>query len=165
MLKKLALNSFPSKETETPEASEPNRSSILRRWVALILCAVMVGLCFLYAALRADLPTWWAQHGGGVPYVMFFIAFFCTLFPDPRYLLPIVVVVALGTCGLEFMQLWQPDWLTQIRATKFGAALLGTTFVWNDMPPYFIGGLAGYAMMAAAWRFSCPIASRKTTLP
>lgn len=86
---------------------------------------------------------------------MFFIAFFCTLIPNPRYLLPIAAIVTLGTCGLEFLQLWQPAWLTEIRSTKFGAALLGTTFVWNDIPPYFIGGVAGYILMALAWRL-CP---------
>jgi len=112
----------------------------------------MVGLCLLYAAYRTELPTWWREYGGGVPYVMFFITFFCTLFPRRRYLLSVAILVTLGTCGLEFLQLWQPAWLTQFRATKFGAALLGTTFVWGDMPPYFIGGLAGYIIMAAAWR-------------
>lgn len=117
----------------------------------------MVGLCFLYARLRTHLPTWWSQHGGGVPYVMFFIALFCTLLPRRRHLLAIAIFVTLGTCGLEFLQLWHPSWLTQFRATKFGAALLGTTFVWNDIPPYFIGGAAGYVTMAAAWRL------RKTT--
>jgi len=81
---------------------------------------------------------------------MFFIAIFCTLIPNRRYLLAIALWVTLATCGLEFLQLWQPEWLTQFRATTFGAALLGTTFVWGDIPPYFIGGLAGYAMMALA---------------
>jgi len=63
--------------------------------------------------------------------VMLFIACFCILLPDPCLLLRIAVVVTLATCGLELLQLWQPPWLTEIRSTKFGAALLGTTFVFR----------------------------------
>ena len=85
---------------------------------------------------------------------MFFIAFFCALLPKVSNLAWIAILVTLGTCGLEFLQLWQPTWLTQFRATTLGAALLGNTFVWMDIPPYLIGGVLGYAMMAAGWRFA-----------
>ena len=43
-------------------------------------------------------------------------------------------------------------WLTAFRSTVFGAALLGSGFVWNDIPPYFIGGLLGWLMLHAALR-------------
>lgn len=83
--------------------------------------------------------------------MMFFITFFCAVYPRPRNLMTISIAVTLATCGLEFLQLWQPHWLTQFRSTRLGAALLGTTFTWMDLPPYFIGGVMGYGAMAILW--------------
>ncbi len=43
------------------------------------------------------------------------------------------------TCGLEFLQLWHPPILEQIRSTFIGRASLGTTFSWWDEPHYVLG--------------------------
>jgi Protein of unknown function (DUF2809) len=52
--------------------------------------------------------------------------------------------VFLLTCGLEFLQLWQPPFLQVIRATLLGRLVLGNTFSWSDFPAYSIGSLLGY---------------------
>ena len=117
------------------------------RIIPLIACLISVALCFGYAATRQTLPEWWAMNGGGVPYVLFWIMFFYFLIPSPRHILHICIAVVLGTCLLEVGQLWNPEPIASFRKTKFGAALLGTTFVWQDFPPYFIGGVAGYLVL------------------
>ena len=109
-----------------------------------IACLLSVGLCFLYAAYRSELPSWWRNHGGGFPYVLFWVLLWLTLIPRRKAILGVCVGCVLITCGLEFFQLYRgPQWLIEFRATRFGAAWLGAGFDWNDIPPYFLGGIAG----------------------
>ena len=76
------------------------------------------------------------------------------LFPVRRWILPISLLATAGTCLLEFMQLWQPSWLMQLRATRIGAALLGSGFSWSDFPPYFIGGVIGFLGLSLVYRLA-----------
>ena len=122
---------------------QPHRKPDVSRIVAVLLCGATVVACFAYDHTRSTLPEWWREHGGGIPYVCFWIAFWFTVFPYRRCILPISILVTLSTCLLEFMQLWKAPWLLQIRATRFGAALLGSGFTWSDIPPYFVGGVVG----------------------
>ena len=84
-----------------------------------------------------------------MPYVLFFIFLIYTIIPKVGWALRICALVVLVTCGLEVLQLWNPELLATFRKTRFGAALLGTTFVWNDFPPYFIGGAIGWVTLRA----------------
>lgn len=125
-----------------------SKPDVKRTWAAAA-CLVSVGLCLAYAWVRIDLPPWWKGHGGGIPYVLFWITLGFVLFPFRRRILPIVLAACLMTCLLEFLQLWKPDWLMQIRGTRFGAALLGSGFDWNDFPPYFMGAALGAIVLVA----------------
>jgi len=118
-----------------------------------LICLAMVALCLAYHFCRPTLPDWWRASGGGVPYVMFWVSFWFVIFPRARYVSAIAIGCTLFTCGLEALQLWQPAWLSEFRSTLFGAALLGNQFVWNDIPPYFIGGVLGWLMLHAALRW------------
>jgi hypothetical protein len=62
----------------------------------------------------------------------------------------IPIWVFLITCVLEFLQLWHPPLLEQIRATLIGRLLLGTTFVWSDFIYYAVGSVCGWL-----WLKSC----------
>jgi uncharacterized protein DUF2809 len=123
--------------------SQKRHKPDVSRIVAVVLCGASVVACLAYDHARNTLPDWWRGHGGGIPYVCFWIAFWFAILPYRRCILPICVVVTASTCLLEFMQLWKPAWLMQVRATRFGAALLGSGFTWSDLPPYFIGGVVG----------------------
>jgi len=110
------------------------------RRISILICILAVVLCVAYAWFRKDLPEWWRQSGGGIPYTLFFVTFFFALSPKRR-LLKIVTCLAVGwSCAAEILQLWQPRWLVEFRATPFGAALLGSSFTWSDIPPYFYWG-------------------------
>ena len=118
-----------------------------------IACIAAVGLCLLYAAARHQLPDWWRHHGGGIPYVLFWILFWLTVFPRRRFVSAICFLAILVTCGLEFLQMWEgPEWLQVFRRTRFGAAWLGNGFDWFDIPPYFIGGLIGWLIGLSIFR-------------
>jgi hypothetical protein len=116
-------------------------NSLAGRKLAVVLCLAAVGTCLGYDYWRAELPDWWRGHGGGIPYVLFWATLWFVVFPFRRAIVPVCVGVTLVTCGLEFLQLWQPPWLIQFRATRLGAALLGNGFTWSDFPPYLLGGL------------------------
>jgi hypothetical protein len=130
------------------------RSEEVPRIIPGLCCLGAVVACLAYARYRAGMPDWWRGSGGGIPYVAFWAALGYSFFPRRRWLLAICTWAVVGTCGLEFLQLWKPEWLTQFRATRFGAALLGSGFTWSDMPPYFIGGLIAYFVLAVTSRFS-----------
>ena len=107
----------------------------------------MVALCLLYDAYRPELPAWWKQHGGGVPYVMFFVALFAVCVPSAKWRSFVVAVPTLGTVALEFLQMVKVEPLTTLRSHRLGQALLGSGFDWHDIPPYFIGGVLGGLML------------------
>jgi len=113
----------------------------------LIACLLSVLVCLLYAGVRPHLSGWWRDHGGGVPYVIFWILLWFTVIPNRRWVMKICVAVVLATCFLEIFQLYDgPIWLQDFRRTRLGAAWLGHGFDWHDFPPYMIGGVCGWGL-------------------
>ncbi len=117
------------------------------RIIPLLACLLAVLACLGYDRFRPDLPAWWREHGGGIPYVVFWVLLWGTTLASRKLVLPIAGYCTLFTCGLEFLQLWQPQFLSPVRSTRIGAALLGSTFAWGDFPAYFVGGLVGYLVL------------------
>ena len=120
------------------------------RIIAVLLVVIAVIGCLTYAWCRPSLPPWWRGHGGGIPYVLFWIFLAFLVWPARKHALRICVAVVLVTTALEFLQLWNPEPLATIRSTRFGVALLGNSFDWADIPPYFVGGLIGYLVLFAS---------------
>ena len=87
--------------------------------------------------------------------MIFFVVAFSTMTPASSAARIALIVLAV-TCALEFLQLWHPVWLEQIRRTLPGRALLGTTFGWTDFPPYFAGAVIGWALVRLYQRTSRP---------
>lgn len=112
-----------------------------------VLCLVTIALCLCYARFRGNYSPWWNSHGGGIPYVMFWIFAAFVVFPKRKWIFAICASSVMITCLLEFAQLWNPSLLASFRRTRFGAALLGSTFNWHDFPAYLIGGLIGYIVL------------------
>ena len=140
---------------ERPDASDPastnNRQPKLwfsQRWPIILACLASVVWCLAYAKFRPRLSNDWIRdNGGGVPYTVFWVFAVAIFWPSKRFALRISILVVLVVCGLEFFQLYNPEPLASFRRTRFGAALLGNTFVWNDIPPYFIGGFIGWLVL------------------
>ena len=105
--------------------------------------AVIVPLGLVLKFYQGPGQAWLNDTFGGVPYEIFFVLLAAYIWPaaSPGR---IAIAVCLATCGLEFLQLWQPPWLQAIRATLPGRLVLGNTFSWTDFPYYFIGSGLGW---------------------
>nr|WP_256439394.1 DUF2809 domain-containing protein [Pedobacter sp. SYSU D00823] len=52
--------------------------------------------------------------------------------------------ISLSACYLvEFSQLYQADWINQVRQTTMGRLVLGQGFLWSDLIAYAVGILIG----------------------
>ncbi|HIJ71459.1 MAG TPA: DUF2809 domain-containing protein [Planctomycetes bacterium] len=113
-------------------------------------------LSALYIITLLGLLLWW-YDGPGRRWFNFYLTcaayeiFWCLVafffWPRKKDAWLIALVVLLLTCGIEFLQLWQPPFLQLIRSTFFGMALIGTDFVWGQFPYYFVGSLIGWFLM------------------
>ena len=123
-----------------------------RRWILLALCIIT----------PLGLSLWW-YDGPGRRWFNFYLTcaayeiFWCLVafffWPRRQNAAQIALGVFLVTCGLEFLQLWRPMFLQQIRATFLGMAIIGTDFVWRQFPYYIAGSLIGWLLR------QCPIRS------
>lgn len=118
-----------------------------QRLIALLLASLSAVSLVVYSRYRSRLPPWWAANGGGIPYVVFWMALVFAIWPRRKSVNRIGLLVLLGTCLIEFAQLWNPEPLASFRATRIGAGLLGTSFHWDDFPPYFLGAAVGWGLL------------------
>ena len=53
-----------------------------------------------------------------------------------------IVFLSLITCySIEFLQIYQADWIIELRKTLFGKYVLGQGFLWTDILAYTFGVL------------------------
>jgi hypothetical protein len=114
--------------------------------VATMVAVVLMGY---WVRFHGPGPEWLNDALGSVAYEVFWIALFWGCFVGQtlgggRSPFRISFAVLLATCGLEFLQLWQPPMLQALRATIPGRLVLGNTFGWTDFPPYILGSVLGY---------------------
>jgi len=51
-----------------------------------------------------------------------------------------IILLSLLTCyGVEFLQLYQGEWMIELRKTLFGRYVLGQGFLWTDIAAYTFG--------------------------
>jgi hypothetical protein len=130
----------------TPRSFKQIRVRYRLAAVATIVAAVTLGY---WVRFHGPGSEWLNDALGSVAYEVFWIALFWGCFAGrtfsaERLPFKISLGVLLATCGLEFLQLWQPPFLQALRATIPGRLVLGNTFNWTDFPPYFVGSVLGY---------------------
>lgn len=110
--------------------------------LSLLLSLIVVAPLGYVIRFAGAMPEWLNDALGSVFYEIFWILLIVWVYPQ---VLPLkaAIGVCLATCGLEFLQLWQPQWLQALRATVPGRLVLGNTFTWSDFPAYFVGSFAG----------------------
>lgn len=58
-----------------------------------------------------------------------------------------VALISILVCySIEILQLYQADWIENIRNYKLGGLLLGHGFLWSDLVSYTLGGISGYIL-------------------
>lgn len=120
-------------------------ASVRARTILLTLLSIPLGLALhVYSGPGEWLINNW---GASVVYEVLLILLAFLVFPKRKAVIVIPVAVLLITIALEFGQLWNPPWLAAIRGTFLGAALLGTTFSWLDLPAYPVGCFVGWALL------------------
>ncbi|MBX9256620.1 DUF2809 domain-containing protein [Desmonostoc muscorum CCALA 125] len=107
-----------------------------------MLIVVPMGFFFKYYAVPGY--KWFNDYGGDILYEIFWCLFGFWFFRSRAAVIQIPIWVFVITCIIEFLQLWHPPLLDEIRATFIGKLLLGTTFVWWDFPHYLLGCILGW---------------------
>jgi len=52
----------------------------------------------------------------------------------------LIAIISLLICyGIEFLQLYQAEWIIELRKTLFGIYVLGQGFLWSDILAYTFG--------------------------
>ncbi|MFH6992547.1 DUF2809 domain-containing protein [Flavobacterium sp. FlaQc-48] len=58
-----------------------------------------------------------------------------------------ISILSLITCyGIEFLQLYQAEWIIELRQTLFGRYVLGQGFLWSDILAYTIGVTVAFSI-------------------
>jgi Protein of unknown function (DUF2809) len=97
--------------------------------------------------VRFSSNTYWTSAFGAIAYQVVWMVLL-QLF-RPRLSLRITaLLVFIFSCTIEVLQLWHPPFLQVIRTTLPGRLILGTTFRYDDFPPYFAGALLGWGWCA-----------------
>lgn len=57
----------------------------------------------------------------------------------------LLIIITLLICyGIEFLQLYQAEWIIALRKTLFGRYVLGQQFLWTDILAYTAGALIAF---------------------
>ncbi len=101
----------------------------------LILLIMILGL----ASRKFSAPNSWIfLYCGDVLWAAMFYFIFRFLFIHKN--LFINTLITITWCFIiEFSQLYQSNWINNIRATTIGALVLGSGFLWTDLVCYIIG--------------------------
>ena len=126
----------------------------------------VISLILLFVLSAAGFWMWryyrgWAQslirfYISSIVYVMILSVGLFAVVPSRRNIRRIPIIVFVLTCGLEFLQLYQPPILQAFRATLIGAALIGTDFVWQQFPFYILGAICSYLLLKWIFSFQNP---------
>jgi hypothetical protein len=118
-----------------------NRKETLFTIISMLIVVAM-GLFFKY--YKGIASEWFNNSFSTLFYEIFWCLFIFLWVRQPKSVKKIPIWVFIGTCIIEFLQLWKPPLLQQIRATFVGRMILGTTFVWSDFIYYIFGSLLGW---------------------
>src|SRR5262245_55368661 len=111
-----------------------------RLYASLVVATIACGLAS--RQFGAALPAFVANYAGDTLWATMVFFVLAVVFRRQS-------TVALATASLaiafavEFSQMYRPDWLQAVRATRLGALALGTDFVWTDLLCYTTGVAIG----------------------
>ncbi len=111
--------------------------------IITVISLLIVTPAGFYSKFYSGPASEWVNNSfGGLLYEIFWCLVVFFLFPGIR-----VWKIGLGvffvTCLLEFLQLWNPQFLNYIRSFFIGQAVLGNSFIWSDFIYYFTGSITG----------------------
>ncbi|WP_216857080.1 DUF2809 domain-containing protein [Paenibacillus tritici] len=110
-------------------------------YCSAVLLAVILGLGT--RAYGNQLPSFVSEHFGDALWAG--MIYFGSRVLFTRRPLWMSLVLSLGfSFGIEFSQLYQAEWILEVRATTAGGLILGRGFLWIDLVRYTAGILFCY---------------------
>lgn len=66
-----------------------------------------------------------------------------------------ILIISLFTCyTIEFLQLYQAEWMIALRKTLFGRYVLGQGFLWTDIIAYTFGSAIAFIVEKMTLNFN-----------
>lgn len=107
----------------------------LKLYVSLLLLIIALGLPS--RIVPHYFPDWYLLYVGDFLWAMVVFFLYCLLF---RLKTMHAIFASLITAyAIEFSQLFQSDWLAQLRSIKMFALIFGVGFLWSDLIAYTFG--------------------------
>ncbi len=113
------------------------------RLITFVCLILLVPIGYAARFYLSSDQEWLRNLLGNIAYESFWVLLVMFLFPT---IAPIkaAIGVCLASFAIEFLQLWQPDWLQTLRATLPGRLVLGSSFYWLDFLQYGVGSFVGW---------------------
>ena len=110
-------------------------------YFVLIILTIILGL----GSRIAIIPVFIYPYLGDYFYTIMYFFIIGFLFPNMKILK--VTLISIGLCYvIEIFQLYQADWINNIRSTTLGRLTLGSGFLWSDLISYALGGMTGFLL-------------------
>lgn len=123
-----------------PTSPTPRSRLLYLLWIALT-----IGSGLLLRSRFVSLPKAVEKYGGDALWALMAFFGFALIFHRSSTLR--IGLLALGFAwGVEFLQLYQAEWITSFRATRIGHLILGSTFNRPDLLAYAAGVGIGVAL-------------------
>ncbi|MFC9540003.1 DUF2809 domain-containing protein [Lysinibacillus sp. NPDC056959] len=123
------------------------------RIIYLIAIAITISLGLASRNWSTLLPSFVAQNAGDILWAMM-VYFGFRLLLVRKSALTAILLSFLFSFGIEFSQLYQEDWINQIRGTTLGALILGKGFLVEDLVRYTAGIIIAIVLDTTAIKFT-----------
>lgn len=125
---------------------------IKRLWLFLYLIG-LIGLGLASRKFGNYLPTFMTQYIGDIIWAWMVFIGFCWVFPSKSMLLKNILWALLFSFGIEFSQIYQADWICELRKNTFAKLILGQGFLFSDLISYSIGIFFGFFIQQTLWKY------------
>jgi len=110
-------------------------------YLGLIIVTVILGLL----SRTSITPKFIYPYVGDFLYALMFFFIVGFLFPNMKPLK--AALTSISICyAIELLQLYQAEWINNIRSNRLGGLILGFGFLWSDIISYTLGGLTGFLL-------------------
>jgi hypothetical protein len=123
--------------------SSNGSTSIKRRRLIYLIAIALLFLFGLPSRLIPQyLPDFYVGYVGDALWAMAIFFMLGVVFPSASTRRLVIVALTI-TYAIEISELYQADWINQLRSIKFIGLILGFTFQWSDLVMYTIGITVG----------------------
>lgn len=112
-----------------------------RRYLVAILVVILVGPPARLIPAEY-LPSFYVNYVGDALWALMIFLLLGLFFVHARTRTLFIAALTI-TYGIEISELYQAEWINQLRSIKIIGLILGYTFLWSDLVAYTCGIVAG----------------------